>query len=88
MRTLSAYCKAYPLARFREFPEWTENAAAAREEHGAPRPLDEASVLYLHDNREVTDGIFRGEHVIFSSSSPQWVEFCRTRLEFAPPSAD
>jgi hypothetical protein len=95
MPTMGRYCKAFPLASLRRFSEWNENASNARtevqEQDGrqllAPRPLADSSILYLHENLVVTDGIFVDEHVIFDAGTPEWEEFCRTQLEFSPPPA-
>jgi hypothetical protein len=58
MAKMGRYCKAYPIARLREFKGWAENAQNAREEIraiegkevSAPRPLADSDFLYLQEN--------------------------------------
>jgi hypothetical protein len=91
MSTLGKICKAYPLQKFRQFPGWKEAAHNARkvwkvvdgEAQEVQRELAETDYLYLQENFTVTDGIFIGEHVIFSDVTPEWIEFCRTVLAFS-----
>jgi len=90
MSTLGKICKAYPLLQFRQFPGWKEAAHNARkiwklidgEAQEVERELAETDYLYLQENFTVTDGIFMGEHIIFSDVTPEWVEFCRNTLAF------
>lgn len=96
MATMGRYCKAYPIARLRAFPQWTENAGNARVEEEAtadgqtpgPRILTEECFLYLQENYTVTDGIFLDENVIFDGVTPEWKAFCEQQLEFAIPVYD
>ena len=93
MAKISGYSKAYPLARFREFSEWTENAQNAREEkqtvegkeESAPRQLTDSVFLYLQENFTVTDGIFVDRNIIFDKVTPEWIEFCENTLKFEIP---
>lgn len=93
MATMGRYCKAYLLARFREFPGWAENAACAQveprtidgREVEAPRELGPESILYLQDTYVVTDGIFQDENVIFDAVTEEWKAFCQAKLEFSIP---
>lgn len=88
MTTLGKYCKAYPLARLRQFSGWSEKAQNARrimqEVNGEtvtiPRELTDADYVYLQTNFTVTDGIFIDENIIFSDVTPEWIEFCRNVL--------
>jgi len=70
MKQTGTYCKAYETARLAEFPGW---------------PADPAQTghLFLHEDFTVTGGIFPGEAVVFDAVTPEWVEFCRGRLQFA-----
>src|SRR5579864_2112406 len=72
MSVLSAYCKAYPLERFRQFPEW--HSAAVSESH-----------LYVHEDYTVTEGIFRDDKVVLADVTPEWIEFCKSVLRFEVP---
>ena len=93
MAKMGRYCKAYPVARFREFKGWAENAQNAREETQtvegkevlAPRPLTDSDFLYLQENFTITDGIFLDQNIIFDQVSPEWVEFCKSTLKFEIP---
>jgi hypothetical protein len=88
MTTLGKYCKAYPLARLREFAGWNERAENARsitkevngEKVTMARELTDADYVYLQINFTVTDGIFIDENIIFSDVTPEWIEFCRNVL--------
>lgn len=88
MTTLGKYCKAYPLARLRQFAGWSEKAENARkifkEVNGeavtVARELTDADYVYLQTNFTVTDGIFIDENIIFSDVTPEWIEFCRNVL--------
>ena len=90
MSTLGKFCKAYPLYQLRQFPGWKEAAQNARkilkeidgETQEVLRELAETDYLYLQENYTVTDSIFIGENVIFDDVSPEWIEFCRTTLNF------
>lgn len=93
MKTMGRYCKAYPISKFREFPEWAENASQARvekklvngEEIEGPRELNEDSYLYLQENFIVTDDIFIDQNIIFDHVSSLWIEFCKNTLNFEVP---
>jgi hypothetical protein len=91
MAEMSAYCKAYPVARLRAFAGWTESAAnlcpeeSAKRAEGATPGLSDNDYLFLHDSFIVTAGIFRDENVIFAEVSPQWKQFCTDVLDFHIP---
>lgn len=74
MAKMGKYCKAYPTERFRAFPNWTEKMQSAR------------GHLYLQENFVVTDGIFLDERIVFDEVTPEWVDFCKTTLQFEVPS--
>lgn len=93
MKKMGEYCKAYPITKFREFSQWTENTNEARkekklvngEEVEVPRELNEDSYLYLQENFMVTDDIFIDQNIIFGRVTPEWIEFCKNTLNFALP---
>ena len=76
MKKMGAYCKAYPIERFREFQAWAANAS---------EPAD-LTFLYLQENFSVTGDIFIDEQVVFDDVTPEWLEFCKDSLEFEIPS--
>lgn len=94
MATMGRYCKAYPVARLREFSGWTENL-----QHLDPRGLDDEDretaeprhelrdddYLFVQETYIVTDGIFLDEHVIFDAVTPEWRVFCEQTLQFEIP---
>lgn len=92
---MSYYCKAYCLAKFRQYPKWKEKSENARKEaktengkvEQVPRQLTDKDYLYLHDNLVVTDGIFDDQNIIFDEITPEWEAFCRDVLKFEVPSA-
>jgi hypothetical protein len=96
MTSPGKYCKAYPIARFREFAGWYEDERNARPvDHepdnakaGQPRKLETTDFLYLHDDFTVTDGVLVGKYVIFENVTPEWISFCQTTLGFQPPDLD
>ena len=93
MAKMGSYCKAYPVKRLREFSGWTENKENARKEklevdgkeEEVTRELTDESFLYLQENFTVTDGVFIDENIIFDSATPEWIEFCKSVLEFEVP---
>lgn len=95
MSTLGRYCKAYPIALFREFPGWSEPPGFVIKadiendegEHHEGRLLSEHDYLFLQDNLTVTAGVFLDDDVIFSAITPEWKEYCHTTLKFAIPNA-
>jgi hypothetical protein len=91
MATMGKYCKAYPIQRFREFYNWSENKQGYRKEETEAKSTDagpeqiDCNFLYLQENYIVTDGIFMDEHIIFDSVTEEWVEFCKSTLKFEVP---
>lgn len=84
------YCKAYPVRRLRDFSGWTENLGNRRKRVSegsaeATAEVTDLDILYLHEDFTVTDGIFPEEHVVFSQVTPEWIEFCKTKLDFKVP---
>ena len=90
MAKMGTYCKAYPIGRFREFPDWTENTQNLRKERTddgqeVQRQLTDDSFLYLQENYVVTDGIFLDENIVYDNVTPEWIEFCKESLKFEVP---
>jgi len=93
MATMGKYCKAYSLAKLREFSGWTEKAENARKEKEVIdgkevetiRELDDDCYVYLQENYVVTDGIFKDENIIFDNVTPEWKAYCTDVLEFEIP---
>jgi len=96
MASLGRYCKAYPVARLREFSGWVENLENLREDRptsgaadGAEtRVLADDDYLYLQEDFNVTDGVFIDTNLIYEGASPEWREFCTNQLEFKVPDLD
>ncbi len=87
------YCKAYPVTRFREYGNWTENTQNRRKEE---REIDGKKVevlregphsdfFYLQEDFVVTDDIFIDENIIFANITPEWIDFCKNTLNFEIP---
>jgi hypothetical protein len=93
MATMGRYCKAYSLAKLREFPGWTEKAENARKEKKQldgkeieeRRALTDNDYVYLQENYVVTDGIFKDENIIFDAVTPEWTAYCTDMLKFEIP---
>ena len=87
---MGRYCKAYRLGELRGYSGWRHDPRRARPASPAagpdlhPRSLDDESIVYLQEDHTVTDGIFLAEHLLFDAVTPDWIDFCRTRLGFAP----
>lgn len=87
------YCKAYLLQDLRKYHHWSERRENARvdkqevdgKEVEVRRELDDESIVYLHDNYVVTDGIFRDQNVLFEDVTDEWKEFAHTTLSFEVP---
>jgi uncharacterized protein len=71
------YCKGYELRRLRRFAGWTEAPGGD--------PLDDDSVVFLHDDLTVTRSIWPGEEVVFDTASEAWAAFCAGDLGFRVP---
>jgi hypothetical protein len=80
MARMGSYCRAYHARDLAAFSGWRPDLSAR-----ADAPLDDASVLYLHEDFRVTDGVFAGEHVVFDDAGDEWRAFCAGALGFAPP---
>jgi hypothetical protein len=76
---MGSYCKAYPVAKFREYAGWTEPPS------GAAADQDNEKYFFIQENLTVTDGIFMDENVVFDRVTPEWEAFCRGQLAFEVP---
>jgi hypothetical protein len=91
MAEMSDYSKAYLLGQLRAYPGWHEKSENARVEEvdgkkaDAPRELTDDSIVYVHDNYIVCDGIFRDENVLFDEVTDEWKQFCHSDLAFEIP---
>ena len=92
MSRMGKYCKAYPINSLREFEGWTEKPQSNGEQTETSNPdAAEANVgdyVYIQDDYTVTGGIFKDEAVIFDAPTPEWVEFCKNRLNFEVPARE
>ena len=94
MAKVGNYCKAYPVAKLREFGGWRENVQNLSKERKlvegheveVNRELTGDSYLYIQEDFTVTEGIFLDENVLFDSVTPEWKEFCEKELNFRSPS--
>jgi hypothetical protein len=82
MPNMGSYCKAYPVERFREYPQWSEKE---RQKQAEPAQADEEAYYFLQENYTVTENIFLDEGVVFDKVTPEWKEFCTRTLAFAIP---
>jgi hypothetical protein len=90
MATMGKYCKAYPIAKLRQFSQWTEYGENVRKETKEidgkeveiNRELTDNDFLYLQENYVVTDGIFQDENIIFDKVTLEWKDFCHNILMF------
>lgn len=93
MAIMGKYCKAYPIAKFREYTGWTEKTENVRKdkkivdgkEVELERQLTDDDHLFLQENYVVTDGVFKDENIIFDAVTPEWENFCRQELKFEIP---
>jgi|ERR1051326_2942185 hypothetical protein len=95
MAKMGNYCKAYPITRFQEYPDWpaslsTEPAPAAGDGSAANEdPLAiHPDYLFLQENYTVTKGVFLDEALVFDQVTPAWKEFCVNVLKFELPTYD
>lgn len=88
MTQIAPYCKAYPAKRFQEFAGWTAREETPSTPEPSDRESDDAELddyWFIQDTYVVTRGILPDEDIVFDQVSPEWIEFCRTTLEFAVP---
>lgn len=93
MAQMSRYCKAYPAADLRRFPEWREQCPplVVQAEGGAAGAGESESeswqIFFVHDDFVVTAGMHRDEQVAFDQVTDAWKTFCRNTLQFEAPVA-
>ena len=89
MAIMGRYCKAYPVAQFRQYSNWSERSEKSGKgmKEGGESPGEPAGpkYLFLHENLVVTDGVFMDENIVFDGITPEWEEFCRNKLRFEVP---
>jgi hypothetical protein len=84
MPKLGKYCKAYPVERLREFNGLCN---LSQDKNGDPNSEGvDADFLYIQEDYVVTASIFIDEKVVFDNVTPEWIEFCKNRLNFEVPS--
>jgi hypothetical protein len=72
------YCRAYRLGELRAFTGWSDASAA--------EDLGDEDIVYLRDDLVVVRSpVSDDQHPIQSSVTPQWRDFCETRLGFGIP---
>lgn len=99
-RETQPYCKAYYLKDLRQYDQWDDIAteptgstedddeaaeAADGEETEAAQGAQDDDIVYIHQDFTVTESMWHGEDVIVGEVTPEWKEFCESKLEFAIP---
>jgi ankyrin repeat protein len=86
------YCEAYPLEELSRFPGWTasanrkdENGEQSSASASSEEAFSEDSIAFLHQDYTVTQSMYHGENVLFNQVTPEWKEFCQTKLNFHVP---
>ena len=85
MPKMSNYCRAYYLKQLRSFPRWNEGLAGVTPAGAAE--LNDDSIVYLHDNYTVTNGVMVDVGVLFDAVDDAWRRFCESELAFRIPEA-
>jgi hypothetical protein len=96
MAYMGKYCKAYPVNSLRQYNGWSETAENLRFEKkeidgkltDIKRDINESDYLFLQENYIVTDGVFLDENIIFDQVTPEWINYCKDRLQFEIPDFD
>ena len=78
MATLGRYCKAYTFKQLRTYPGWGSRAIDKGDDE----------IAFLQENHTVTTGIFLDDGPVFTDVTPEWIDYCRDQLAFAPEQAD
>lgn len=85
MAKMGRYCKAYSMQNLREFVGWEEKPLEEGKGGETKKPATNDAYVYLQENFTITEGIFLDEGIIFDNVTPEWVEFCKNRLDFEVP---
>lgn len=72
----SQYCKAYLLEDLRLCEDWATLVSSEESQ------LESETVVYLHDDYHVTQGINPDDNIIFDEVTSEWKQYCRERLNF------
>ena len=86
--TYGNYARAYLLGELRKFSDWREeksNWTSPADENGNSSELSDDDVVFLQEDFTVTQLIWPRENVIFSQTTPEWIEFCTQELQFKVP---
>lgn len=92
-RETQPYCKAYYLKDLRQYDSWSDIATeptveveeAEEGEEAETREAQDDDIVYVHQDFTVTESMWHGEDVIVGEVTPEWKEFCQSKLEFAIP---
>src|SRR5262249_39720893 len=86
------YCKAYLLRDLRRFPNWFESKINWKAKKDANEVLESADftfsdddIMFVHQNFIVTQSMWENENVVFNQLTPEWMEFCSSKLDFKVP---
>jgi hypothetical protein len=86
MTKLGRYAKAYPAARFSEFPGWAAAAAPSSViADGAGADEEPFTYYFLQEDYTVTAGVYLDKNVAFDRVTDEWLNFCHEVLQFQPP---
>jgi hypothetical protein len=72
------YCRAYRFGELRAFEKFGELTRS-------DVSFTDDSIVYLHHDFIVTASVWHDENIIVKQTTPQWREFCETKLGFAIP---
>ena len=92
-RETQPYCKAYYLKDLRQYESWSDIATeptvqveeSEEGEEAETREAEDDDIVYIHQDFTVTESMWHGEDVIVGEVTPEWKEFCESKLEFAIP---
>jgi ankyrin repeat protein len=85
------YCKAYPLAKLRQFSGWVESRINWKAKNNGETAESEAEefsdddIMFIHQDYTVTQSMWHNENVIFNQVTSEWKDFCTTALNFKVP---